>query len=154
MELCVFRYSASKESTLGLLLEVSGTERKFLCYTIEDQHQTRKVYGETCIPQGVYTLKLRHHGGFHDRYKTKFSDFHKGMVEICDVPNFKDVLIHIGNTDDDTAGCLLLGDISHNNQSMNDFIGRSTQAYKRVYPLIASALERGEDVKIGYLNYS
>ena len=34
----------------------------------------------------------------------------------------------------------------------NGFIGKSTQAYKRIYPPIAKALENGEDVTIEYID--
>ena len=53
------------------------------------------------------------------------------------------ILWHIGNDDDDTAGCLLVGKTSQDN-----FIGSSTVAYKEIYPDIAGAIIRGE----GYSN--
>jgi hypothetical protein len=78
-----------------------------------------------------------------------------GMLEVCDVPNFKYILLHCGNTDEDTAGCLLLGDTQENNDiKTNGFIGKSTQAYKRVYPKIAKALEEGEEVIITYRDFA
>jgi hypothetical protein len=68
-----------------------------------------------------------------------------------DVPDFEYILLHCGNTDEDTAGCLLLGDTQENNNiKKNGFIGRSTAAYMRVYPPIAAALEAGEEVTIEY----
>lgn len=76
------------------------------------------------------------------------------MLEVCDVPNFKYILIHCGNTDEDTAGCLLVGDTQENNNvKTNGFIGKSTQAYKRIYPPIAEALEQGEKVTINYTDF-
>ena len=35
----------------------------------------------------------------------------------------------------------------------NGFIGKSGQAYSRVYPPIAAALESGEEVTITYTDY-
>jgi hypothetical protein len=58
-----------------------------------------------------------------------------------------EVLIHIGNTPVDTFGCLLVG----MTESMNE-IEQSTVAYCKIYPQIADALERGEDVTIEYMN--
>ena len=73
------------------------------------------------------------------------------MLEVCDVPNFKYILIHCGNTDEDTAGCLLVGDTQENNSTKTGgFIGKSTQAYQRIYPPIAKALDQGETVSIAY----
>ena len=75
------------------------------------------------------------------------------MLHVQDVPNFKWILIHVGNTDEHTAGCLILGDSQENNTLVKDgFIGRSGQAYKRVYPPIAEALENGEEVTIEYID--
>lgn len=145
MKINLKRYSDNGESTLGLLF----IDCKFQCYTIEDEARTQKVYGETRIPEGVYKLGLRKEGGFHNRYRSKFSSgFHKGMLQILDVPNFEYILIHIGNDDDDTAGCVLVGDSANNNTIQDGFISSSTHAYKRVYPKIVEAIENGEDVEI------
>ena len=59
-----------------------------------------------------------------------------------------------GNTDEHTAGCLLLGDTQTNNQIAKDgFIGSSGQAYKRLYPKIADAIDNGDCVVIEYIDY-
>tara|TARA_Y100001972_G_C7591095_1_gene296284 strand:+ start:148 stop:612 length:465 start_codon:yes stop_codon:yes gene_type:complete len=151
MELLVLRFSTQKDSTNGLLFEVNDLGLNFLCYTLEDEHRVLKVKGETRIPNGVYYLGLRKEGGFHNKYKKRFTGIHKGMIEVLDVPNFKYVLFHCGNTDEDTGGCLLLGDSQENNYIIKDgFIGKSTNAYKRIYPIIAKELELGNEVKITY----
>ena len=99
-------------------------------------------------------MGLRKVGGYHGRYTKRFPHIHVGMLHVLDVPGFEYILIHCGNTDEHTAGCLLVGDSQENNQIVkNGFIGKSTQAYKRVYPLIASALENGEEVSIKYTDF-
>ena len=71
-----------------------------------------------------------------------------------DVPNFEYILLHCGNTDENTAGCLLLGDSQENNQIIKDgFIGKSTNAYKRVYKIISDKLQSGETVSIEYIDF-
>ena len=144
MKLTVLRYNSESDYTDGLLF----IDDKFECYTLEDESRTEKVYGETCIADGTYPIELRTVGGFNDRYLKKFgSDFHKGMLWVKDVPNFEYILIHIGNTDDDTAGCLLVGTTADKNKG---FIGASTGAYKDLYPKVLEALQRGEEVNITY----
>ena len=160
MDLEVIRISSGTDSTNGILLksieqgnEIDGCwkQRKFLAYTLEDEQRDEKVFGETRIPDGTYKLGLRKEGGYHQKYSKRFSDIHIGMLHVLNVPNFEYILIHCGNTDEHTAGCLLVGDSQENNQIKKDgFIGKSSQAYKRIYPRIASALERGEEVKITY----
>tara|TARA_R110002096_G_scaffold180765_1_gene358145 strand:- start:2335 stop:2760 length:426 start_codon:yes stop_codon:yes gene_type:complete len=114
-----------------------------------------KVWGETCIPEGEYCIGLRTVGGHHAKYSKRFADIHLGMLHVLDVPNFKYILIHCGNTDEDTAGCLLLGNSQVNNSiKTNGFIGNSTEAYFNVYPYIAKVLDEGQDVTISYKDLS
>ena len=147
MKLKVIRFNSQSDSTNGLLFDATNG-MDFLCYTLEDEKREEKVMAETRIPAGTYEIKLRKEGGFHGRYTKKYGSMHKGMLHVQDVPNFKYILIHIGNTDEDTAGCLLIGDSASSTVSGEGSIGNSTSAYKRVYPVIASALENGESVTI------
>ena len=140
----VLRYSDDGDSTLGLMY-IDGV---FSCYVLEDEHRNEKVYGQTRIPEGVYPVKLRKEGGFHKRYMKKFTGIHVGMLEIQNVPNFEYVLIHIGNDEDDTDACLLVGNTANNNQVDAGFVGHSGDAYIQIYPNIADALLEGEEVFI------
>ena len=153
MKLHVVRFSSQKDSTLGLLFNESEGKREFLCYTLEDEHRDNKIMHETRIPAGTYEITLRTVGGYHGRYSKRFPDFHEGMLWVRDVPGFEYILIHCGNDDDDTSGCLLLGDTQTENNVSNGFVGASTKAYKRVYPAIAKALKEGECVKITYTDF-
>ena len=148
----VLRYSTGKESTLGLLHDVTN-RRRFLCYTLEDEYRKHKIAGETRIPAGTYDIKIRDEGGFHERYGKQFGSIHRGMLHIVDVPNFEYILIHCGNTDDDTAGCLLVGDICTQNITREGFIGNSIDAYVRIYPRLIHHLESGGKVKISFVDY-
>jgi len=74
------------------------------------------------------------------------------MLHITNVPNYKWILIHIGNDDEDTAGCLLVGDTSISNVNQRGRVNNSTAAYLRVYPIVAKALSEGEEVWISYLD--
>jgi hypothetical protein len=153
MKLEVLRFSSQNDSTLGMLFDVTKG-RKFLCFTLEDEARDTKVKSETRIPEGIYELKLRTEGGFHERYIKKYGNkFHKGMIHVQDVPNFRYILWHTGNTDKHTAGCLLLGDTSQQNITKEGFIGGSTTAYKRVYPTIAEALTEGKQVRVKYIDF-
>ena len=155
MKLKVLRFSSQEDSTSGLLFLEKNGKLEFLCYTLEDEYRDTKKYAETRIPAGKYNITLREEGGYHAKYSKRFSDIHKGMLWVRHVPNFEYILIHCGNTDEQTAGCLLLGDSQQNNIITKDgFIGSSTQAYKRVYPIIAEELDRGNSVTIEYINHA
>ena len=154
MQLEVLRFSSQTDSTSGLLFEVTDIKRHFLCYTLEDERRAVKVRGETRVPAGTYKIELRKEGGFHNRYTKKYPGIHRGMLHITDVPNFEYILIHTGNTDEHTAGCLIVGDAQENNIILPDgFVGKSVNAYKRIYPSIAKAIEQGEEVTITYIDY-
>ena len=151
----VLRISSGKDSTSGMLFEVDNNTRTFLAYTLEDEQRDVKVWGETRIPAGTYKLKLRKEGGFHNRYLGKYGDtFHKGMIHVQNVPGFEYILWHTGNTDEHTAGCLILGNTQTNNRIAKDgFIGSSVDAYKFVYPRVAAAIDAGLDVEVTYIDY-
>jgi len=152
----LWRFSSQQDSTLGCLLhkDQPGDDPRFLCFTLEDEYRTVKIYGETRIPNGDYLLGLRKEGSFDARYAARFPQFHEGMLQILNVPNFEYVLIHCGNRDDDTAGCILVGDSSQQNVTEEGFIGGSSAAYSRIYPLIASAIVNGEEVWLRIVDLS
>ena len=149
----VLRYSSGVDSTLGILSENGPEGREFLAYTLEDEFREEKVSAETRIPEGTYDVKLRTTGGFHSRYAAKFGDWHKGMLHVQDVPGFEYILLHTGNTDEHTMGCLLVADSSTQNITKDGFIGASVSAYKRIYPSLAQWLLDGNILTITYIDY-
>ena len=58
-----------------------------------------KIYGETAIPAGTYKVILS--------YSNKFKRI---LPEILNVPHFLGIRIHKGNTEQDSAGCVILGE--------------------------------------------
>lgn len=137
MNLLVQRYKSTPNATLGKLF-IDGV---FECYTLEDEFRAVKVRGETRIPTGKYKLALRTEGETHLKYAQRFPDIHRGMLHVTNVPGFQWILIHIGNTEKDTEGCLLVG-ADRDEQKMT--IGRSSVAYRKMYPKVADAVTKGE----------
>ena len=153
MKLDVVRTQFGKDATNGMLF-ING---KFECFTLEDEVRDVKVYGETAIPEGKYPIEFRKEGGFHQRYSARYKNAHYGMLEIKDIPNFKWVLFHSGNTDENTAGCILVGDTQQDlDVSKDGFIGASRNAYKKMYDKIAVPMVDGEKVtlKVSNINLS
>ena len=147
MKLDVIRTQFGQDATNGLLF-VNGV---FECYTLEDQYQAVKVMHETCIPEGEYEIKFRKVGGFHAKYTKRYGSMHHGMLWLQDVPGFEYILIHTGNTDSHTSGCLLIGATQQDlDKGIAGFVGGSGEAYKKLYPKIASKLLAGEKVTIKY----
>ena len=133
MLLTVNRFTSDSDATLSTV-SIDGA---FECFGLEDEHRIDKVPGETRIPSGFYSVRLRTVGGFHANYSVRFADIHQGMLQVMDVPGFEFILIHVGNTDEDTAGCLLTG--CNANTSQNLSVGSSVLAYKRLYSRVIEA---------------
>ena len=100
MELKLIRVYKSDTYTIGKLY-INGN---FFCDTLEDtvrvlNSKEDKIYGKTAIPSGIYEVKL---------YKSP--KFGRYLPLLINVPFFTGILIHSGNTPEDTEGCILLGD--------------------------------------------
>ena len=63
-----------------------------------EEIKMRKVYGETAIPTGTYTVKMT----WSPKYK-------RMMPEVQNVPGYSGVRIHSLNTAEDSYGCIGLG---------------------------------------------
>lgn len=149
MKLDVVRTQFGADATNGMLF-VDGV---FECFTLEDQvREGSKVMKETAIPLGEYEVKYRNIGGYDSKYRARYgTDWHNGMLELQDVPNFTYILIHTGNTDEHTAGCLLVGETQQDlDKGKDGFVGGSGDAYKKFYPKVRDALNAGEKVTIRY----
>ena len=79
----------------------------FLCHTLEDTDRfldrkgiQAKVYASTAIGAGQYDVRI----SMSNRFK-------KMMPELLNVPGFTGIRIHSGNTDQDTEGCILVGNV-------------------------------------------
>jgi hypothetical protein len=148
MKILVDRYLTDGRSTLSKIY-VDG---HFICYGLEDEHRDIKVQGETRIPAGTYKVTVRTVGGFHNRYSqdARFEKFHRGMLWVRDVPGFEYILIHVGNTEKHTEGCLLVGSGARETPG-SFFIGNSAMAYKTLYEMVIDAAEC-DDLTITYVD--
>ena len=122
------------------------------CDTIEDKDRglrqdmtpeeiaAAKVYGKTAIPAGTYVIEFTYSAKFGPRYDYAAGDL---MPTIMNVPGFDRILIHSGNTAEDTAGCLIVG--------VNKEVGKvleSRATLARLYPILRAAWDAGERIEI------
>jgi len=134
----VDRFVSDADTTISQIT-VDG---EFVCFGLEDEYRETKLSKETRIPAGTYQIKLRKVGTHHKKYSVRFADIHKGMLHIQNVPKFTGILIHCGNTDEDTAGCLLVGSQAITEPGDMKIIN-STAAYRRLYSIVVNAAEAG-----------
>ncbi len=141
MELKLRRKFKGSAYTIGDLF-IDG---EFFCNTIEDTVRElpkicsdtsrgrsctckEKVYAKTAIPVGSYKITLE----YSPKYKRKMPYLH-------DVPHFLGILIHAGNTEEDTAGCIIVGENTVKGKVLN-----SRATFQRLYALF----EKEEDITI------
>lgn len=149
MKIDVLRFQMGSDATNSLVF-IDG---KFECYGLEDEYREVKVMHETCIPEGEYDIIYRKVGGFHTKYSARYGAEHKGMLWLQDVPGFTYILIHSGNTDEHTSGCLIVGETQTDlDRGKDGFIGNSGDAYKKLYKKVSSELDKGKKVTIKYQN--
>lgn len=103
------------------------------CFGLEDPRRLQKQAGTTAIPAGTYQVAVRTHGRYHSIYQKRWPEFHRGMLELKAVPGFTDILIHAGNSVQDTAGCLLVGGGITRLPSGAPWLLESRAAYRELY---------------------
>lgn len=151
MNLIAVRLNDNGKNTLGKLF-IDG---KFQCYTLEDTWRPQKIQHLTRVPAGTYDITLRTEGGFHQKYANhsnqNIRNHHEGMLWIRNVPGYEFILIHIGNYEINTSGCLLVGkDYAFGDKGR--MITYSAVAYAEMYPKVADAINQGEKVTITILD--
>lgn len=150
MKLTLKRTFKGPQYTIGKLY-VNGV---YECDTLEDtdrglyqtqsllEIQSKKVYGETAIPTGVYKLNM-------NTVSPKFKDRswaipYKGILpRLENVKGFEGVLIHVGNKPQDTLGCILVGENKVKGQVIN-----STASFNKLMKLLLQANIDGEDIEL------
>jgi len=146
MKITVERIASDDDSTVSLIL-IDG---RFQCFGLEDEYRELKVSGETRIPAGLYQIALRTEGRFHSRYSRRFSGSHHGMLHILNVPEFTWILIHVGNTDDHTSGCLLVG-TGAMCRAGDMMVMASVEAYRALYKRVWMAA-RDDNLTIEFID--
>lgn len=138
---------------------------KFFCYSIEDEIRDKKVHGETAIPEGVYKLALRQSPKFSSKFLSDsvgnlyekdvlphselIGKKEHDLIWVKDVPNFNFILIHWGNFDTDTEGCLIVGDrigttFNTKKNKIDDSVLNSKVCYKRFYKEVYKEILKGD----------
>lgn len=137
MEVALKRFSDSGESTLGLFY----IDNQFIAFTLEDTYREVKKIHETCVPTGRYRILYNENvTPMTTKYRKRYS-FFKYHLELQNVPYFKNIYIHSGNTKDHTSGCILTGNTCTTNADRNGFIGDSRSCFTKVYKTISDALD-------------
>lgn len=109
MELRLKRIAKRDTYTIGKLY----IDHHYFCDTCEDKvrdlSKEAKVAGQTAIPYGTYEVTLKVQSPKYS--KREAYNWCKGYLpRLLNVPHFEGILIHAGNTAEDSAGCILVGE--------------------------------------------
>ncbi len=141
MRLKVVRHPSVNGATRGTMFVDEAEE----CFTLEDV--VREVVGRpvsewkeqnvTAIPRGTYTVKI----DYSPHFAAKGSPY---MPHVLDVPGFTGVRIHRGNSEYDTEGCILVGNVLVGDNR----IAGSEVAFNRLVAKLRLAQERVETITL------
>lgn len=97
----------------------------------------------TAIPKGTYEITL---DVISSKYRT--NSFYKQVCNgkvprLLNVKGFEGILIHAGNTDKDSAGCLLVGINLERGKVL-----KSQETFRKLYKMLSEAKLRGEYIQI------
>lgn len=116
---------------------------EYFCDTLEDRvrdinkngkfdNGEVKVAGETAIPYGRYQVVVN----MSPRFKRE-------LPRLLNVPNFEGILIHRGNTDKDSSGCILVGENKVKGKVIN-----STPYEQKLVSILKEIQNKGEEIWI------
>lgn len=140
MRLILKRVAPRPSYTIGRLY-VDGA---YLCDTLEDTVRPRgvKVYARTAIPAGEYRVRMDVRSPRFGK-RSQYRKYGGRLPRLEGVPGFEGILIHPGNTAEDTAGCILVGE--------NTIPGRLTNSlntFDKLWQILESARLRGEEITV------
>ena len=143
MKILLKRRYLGAEYTIGSLF-LNGT---YFCDTLEDANRDHnkdgdlndpgegKVFAKTAIPYGEYKVIVNVSPKFKRR-----------LPRLLNVPHFEGILIHRGNTHNDSAGCILVGENKQKGKVLN-----SIKYELELVRILDDALRRGEQITISIL---
>ena len=150
MKLLLRRIFKGPRYTIGKLF-INGV---YECDTLEDQDRglttqmsleeikAKKVYGVTAIPTGTYSINMTTVSPkFKDRAWAKP---YKGILpRLENVKGYEGVLIHVGNDQEATSGCILVGENRIKGKVIN-----STACFYALMTVLLKAQSIGESIEL------
>lgn len=121
---------------------LEDTDRRLTDNMDEEQIKTLKVYANTAIPSGTYQISLNVVSPKYSKRQYYKLVCDGKVPRLLGVKGFNGVLIHIGNTNKDTEGCILVGYNKKKGMVIN-----SKSAWEKLYKILKSA-KYGTEIEI------
>nr|DAI06272.1 MAG TPA: Protein of unknown function (DUF2778) [Crassvirales sp.] len=97
----------------------------------------------TAIPTGVYPIDLNTVSSRFGKVPFYVSVCKGKLPRLQNVKGYSGVLIHCGNTEKDSSGCIICGENKVKGKVIN-----SKETFKRLYKLLQDSYNRGEKITI------
>ena len=150
MKLLLDRIYKGPNYTIGKL-SINGV---YECDTLEDvdrgltsqmsldEIKSKKIYGNTAIPTGTYIVNMN---TVSPRFKDRiWAKPYKGILPRLEkVLGYEGVLIHVGNDQEATSGCLLVGENKIKGQVIN-----STATFHELMTVLLKASKANEVIEL------
>ncbi|EJW8945127.1 hypothetical protein PN882_001159 [Campylobacter coli] len=135
MKIKIIRRYTGKTCVIGKFKVFSDDKLLLECFALEEDKEGLESGKDLRIPEGNYNLRRHTPSRFENTLRSITKKDDDTMINVFNekVPFDRHILIHWGNTDKDTQGCILLGLTKDNN---NESIGQSRQACKEFYDLM------------------
>ncbi|MFS19546.1 hypothetical protein EDZ85_03760 [Campylobacter coli] len=150
MKITINRRYTGKTCVIGKFKVLDDDDKiLFECFSLEEDKEGLESGKDLRIPEGNYNLKRHSPSRFENTLRSITKKHDDTMINVYndDVPSSRAILIHWGNTDKDTQGCILLGLTKDNN---NESVGQSRLACKEFYDLMYG--KNLEDIKLEITN--
>ncbi|EMC3823865.1 hypothetical protein VDN00_000293 [Campylobacter jejuni] len=150
MKITINRRYTGKTCVIGKFKVLDDDDKiLFECFSLEEDKEGLESGKDLRIPEGNYNLKRHSPSRFENTLRSITKKDDDTMINVYndDVPSSRAILIHWGNTDKDTEGCILLGLTKDNN---NESVGQSRLACKEFYDLMYG--KNLEDIKLEITN--
>ncbi|EOC3117139.1 DUF5675 family protein [Campylobacter jejuni] len=149
MKVTINRRYTGKTCVIGKFKVLDDDKILFECFSLEEDKEGLESGKDLRIPEGNYNLKRHSPSRFENTLRSITKKDDDTMINVYndDVPSSRAILIHWGNTDKDTQGCILLGLTKDNN---NESVGQSRLACKEFYDLMYG--KNLEDIKLEITN--
>lgn len=136
MKIKIIRRYTGKTCVIGKFKVFDDDDKLLLeCFSLEEDKEGVERNKDLRIPEGIYDLKRHSPSRFENTLRSITKKDDDTMINVFndEVPFDRHILIHWGNTDKDTEGCILLGLTKAND---NSAIYSSRQACKEFYDLM------------------
>ncbi|EAH5986422.1 hypothetical protein EF251_07010 [Campylobacter coli] len=150
MKITINRRYTGKTCVIGKFKVFNDDDKLlFECFSLEEDKEGVERNKDLRIPEGIYDLKRHSPSRFENTLRSITKKHDDAMINVYndEVPASRAILIHWGNTNKDTKGCILLGLTKDNN---NESVGQSRQACKEFYDLMYG--KNLEDIKLEITN--